>query len=32
MAVTHKRLERWSERAELALFTGRTRRELNHTL
>jgi len=23
--VTHKRLERWSERAELALFTGRTR-------
>lgn len=30
--VTHKRLERWSERAELALFTGRTRRELNHTL
>ena len=30
--VTHKRLERWSKRAELALFTGRTRRELNHTL
>jgi HAD superfamily hydrolase (TIGR01548 family) len=30
--VTHKRLERWAERAELALFTGRTRRELNHTL
>lgn len=25
-------LERWSERAELALFTGRTRRELRHTL
>jgi HAD superfamily phosphatase len=30
--VTHKRLERWSQRAELALFTGRTRRELSHTL
>ena len=30
--VTQKRLERWSQRAELALFTGRTRRELNHTL
>ena len=30
--VTHKRLERWSQRAELALFTGRTRRELRHTL
>jgi len=30
--ITHKRLERWSERAELALFTGRTRRELSHTL
>jgi HAD superfamily phosphatase len=30
--VTHKRLERWSKRAELALFTGRTRRELRHTL
>jgi HAD superfamily hydrolase (TIGR01548 family) len=30
--VTHKRLERWAKRAELALFTGRTRRELNHTL
>ena len=30
--VTHKRLERWSRRAELALFTGRTRRELRHTL
>jgi len=30
--VTHKRLERWSRRAELTLFTGRTRRELSHTL
>ncbi len=30
--VTHNRLERWSRRAELALFTGRTRRELRHTL
>jgi HAD superfamily hydrolase (TIGR01548 family) len=30
--VTHKRLERWSRRAELAIFTGRTRRELSHTL
>jgi HAD superfamily phosphatase len=30
--VTHARLERWSRRAELALFTGRTRRELHHTL
>ena len=30
--VTYKRLERWSKRAELALFTGRTRRELRHTL
>jgi HAD superfamily hydrolase (TIGR01548 family) len=30
--ITHKRLERWSRRAELALFTGRTRRELRHTL
>lgn len=30
--VTHKRLERWSRRAELALFTGRTRRELRYTL
>jgi HAD superfamily phosphatase len=27
-----RRLERWAERAELALFTGRTRKELNHTL
>jgi HAD superfamily phosphatase len=30
--ITHKRLERWSQRAELALFTGRTRQELRHTL
>jgi phosphoglycolate phosphatase-like HAD superfamily hydrolase len=30
--ITHKRLERWSGRAELAIFTGRTRRELSHTL
>ncbi|HEX4643633.1 MAG TPA: HAD-IA family hydrolase [Candidatus Acidoferrales bacterium] len=30
--VTHKQLERWSRRAELALFTGRTRKELRHTL
>ena len=30
--VTHTRLERWSRRADLALFTGRTRRELHHTL
>ena len=30
--ITHKRLERWSRRAELGIFTGRTRRELNHTL
>jgi HAD superfamily phosphatase len=30
--ITHKRLDRWSGRAELALFTGRTRRELRHTL
>ena len=30
--ITHARLERWSRRAELALFTGRTRRELRHTL
>jgi len=30
--ITHKRLERWSRRAELALFTGRTRHELRHTL
>jgi HAD superfamily phosphatase len=30
--VAPRRLERWAERAELALFTGRTRRELRHTL
>ena len=30
--ITHKQLDRWSRRAELALFTGRTRRELRHTL
>ena len=30
--VTQSRLERWSRRADLALFTGRTRRELRHTL
>ena len=30
--VTHERLQRWSRRAELALFTGRTRRELRYTL
>ena len=30
--VTPRRLGQWSERAELALFTGRTRHELNHTL
>ncbi len=30
--VTHARLERWSKRGELGLFTGRTRRELNYTL
>jgi HAD superfamily hydrolase (TIGR01548 family) len=30
--ITHKRLERWSRRAELALFTGRTRQELHHTI
>jgi HAD superfamily phosphatase len=30
--VTHDRLARWSRRAELALFTGRTRQELRHTL
>jgi HAD superfamily hydrolase (TIGR01548 family) len=30
--ITHKQLERWSQRAELALFTGRTRRELQHTI
>jgi HAD superfamily phosphatase len=30
--VQPRRLARWAERAELALFTGRTRRELRHTL
>ena len=30
--VPPRRLERWAQRAELALFTGRTRRELRHTL
>jgi HAD superfamily phosphatase len=30
--VTYSRLEKWSRRAVLALFTGRTRRELRHTL
>ena len=30
--VPPRLLERWSRRAELALFTGRTRRELCHTL
>lgn len=30
--VTPSRLERWSRRADLALFTGRTRQELSHTL
>ena len=30
--VSPRRLERWAKRAELALFTGRTRRELRHTL
>jgi HAD superfamily phosphatase len=30
--VPRARLERWADRAELALFTGRTRRELRHTL
>jgi HAD superfamily phosphatase len=30
--VTHARLARWSRRADLALFTGRTRRELRYTL
>jgi len=30
--VTQKLLDRWSRRAELSLFTGRTRRELDHTL
>jgi HAD superfamily phosphatase len=30
--VPRWRLERWAKRAELALFTGRTRKELAHTL
>jgi HAD superfamily phosphatase len=30
--VQPRRLARWAERAELALFTGRTQRELRHTL
>ena len=30
--MPRRRLERWAKRAELALFTGRTRRELRHTL
>ena len=30
--VPRRRLERWAKRADLALFTGRTRRELRHTL
>jgi len=30
--VPARRLQRWARRAELALFTGRTRRELRHTL
>jgi HAD superfamily hydrolase (TIGR01548 family) len=30
--VPRSRLERWSRRAPLALFTGRTRTELDHTL
>jgi HAD superfamily hydrolase (TIGR01548 family) len=30
--VTPARLQRWSRRADLALFTGRTRRELRYTL
>jgi HAD superfamily hydrolase (TIGR01548 family) len=30
--VTPSRLKQWSRRADLALFTGRTRRELRHTL
>jgi HAD superfamily phosphatase len=30
--VSPRLLERWAGRAELALFTGRTRRELQHTL
>jgi HAD superfamily phosphatase len=30
--VPRRRLERWAKRAELALFTGRDRRELRHSL
>ncbi len=30
--VPNRRLQKWARRAELALFTGRTRRELRHTL
>jgi len=30
--VTQSRLKKWSRRADLALFTGRTRRELRYTL
>jgi HAD superfamily phosphatase len=30
--VPPRQLERWSKRAELCLFTGRTRKELAHTL
>jgi HAD superfamily phosphatase len=30
--IAHDRLARWSRRAELALFTGRTRQELSYTL
>jgi HAD superfamily phosphatase len=30
--VTHARLQEWSRRADLALFTGRTQRELRYTL
>ena len=30
--VPPRLLKRWASRAELALFTGRTRKELNHTL
>lgn len=30
--VSPRTLERWTKRAELALFTGRTRKELRHTL
>jgi len=30
--VPRRQLERWAKRAQLALFTGRTRKELAHTL